>query len=293
MTEETHYLNTRQAAAWLGLSTKTLAHYRVSGEGPVFHWFGNRIRYLRADLEAWAPARLDRGRRHLPCGSSAMRGTANGRRRPACWVRTRLTTAGMAVTAVAGAVLAGVDVALAASDTTFAGSLDTVTDMVSGTGGRLAAALAVGAALVGSVLRFNAMQLLGAVSAGQRIGLGPVFGADAETGNRAEAAREAWQEEAEREAQRLADWLKGESGPERQHGLNSRTVTQRQLLLSPEADACAHDGPLRGRKLTGTLYAARYWFLRYFRSPSATLMVPRSGVSSSCFAGLSPLEVLV
>ena len=60
-------------------------------------------------------------------------------------------------------MLLGIDAAWAASDTTFTGPLDTVTDMVSGTGGQLAAALAVGAALVGSVLRFNAMQLLGAV----------------------------------------------------------------------------------------------------------------------------------
>ena len=66
--------------------------------------------------------------------------------------------------------VSGVDAALAASDTTFAGPLGTVTDMVSGTGGQLAAALAVGAALVGSVLRFNAMQLLGAVGVGVGVG---------------------------------------------------------------------------------------------------------------------------
>ena len=48
------------------------------------------------------------------------------------------------------------DVAWATTDTTFAGPLGTVTGIVSGTGGQLAAALAVGAALVGSVLRFNA-----------------------------------------------------------------------------------------------------------------------------------------
>jgi len=80
----------------------------------------------------------------------------------------------LAVAALAPAVAAvvGVDAALAASDTTFSGPLDTVTDMVSGTGGQLAAALAVGAALVGSVLRFNAMQLLGAVGVGVAAGAG-------------------------------------------------------------------------------------------------------------------------
>ena len=58
----------------------------------------------------------------------------------------RLAALGVAAAALALAV----DPALAASDTTFSGPLDTVTDMVSGTGGQLAAALAVGAALVGS-----------------------------------------------------------------------------------------------------------------------------------------------
>ena len=48
--------------------------------------------------------------------------------------------------------------------------------MVSGTGGQLAAALAVGAALVGSVLRFNAMQLLGAVGVAAGAGTGIVTG---------------------------------------------------------------------------------------------------------------------
>ena len=77
---------------------------------------------------------------------------------------------------IAGTVLAlalaGADAALATTDTTFTGPLDTVTGMVSGTGGQLAAALAVGAALVGSVLRFNAMQLLGAVGVGVAAGAG-------------------------------------------------------------------------------------------------------------------------
>ena len=76
--------------------------------------------------------------------------------------------------AVSAAVLGmgGVDVVLATTDTTFDAPLDTVTDMVSGTGGQLAAALAVGAALVGSVFRFNAMQLMGAVGVGVAAGAG-------------------------------------------------------------------------------------------------------------------------
>ena len=73
----------------------------------------------------------------------------------------------------AGALLVlGVDAALATTDTTFGTPLDTVKDIVGGTGGQLAAALAVGAALVGSVLRFNAMQLMGAVGVGIAAGAG-------------------------------------------------------------------------------------------------------------------------
>ncbi len=62
--------------------------------------------------------------------------------------------------------------AWATTDTTFAGPLGTVTGIVSGTGGQLAAALAVGAALVGSVMRFNAAQLAGAVGVGIAAGAG-------------------------------------------------------------------------------------------------------------------------
>ena len=80
------------------------------------------------------------------------------------------------VTALAVAAAAffffGADPVLASTDTTFEDPLDTVTDIVGGTGGQLAAALAVGAALVGSVLRFNAGQLLGAVGVGIAAGAG-------------------------------------------------------------------------------------------------------------------------
>ncbi len=57
MNEMPRYLTPRQAADWLGLSVRTLDRYRASGEGPVFHRFGGRIRYLREDLQAWADAR--------------------------------------------------------------------------------------------------------------------------------------------------------------------------------------------------------------------------------------------
>ncbi len=68
--------------------------------------------------------------------------------------------------------LLSADAGWATTDTTFTGPLDTVTGIVGGTGGQLAAALAVGAALVGSVLRFNAAQLAGAVGVGIAAGAG-------------------------------------------------------------------------------------------------------------------------
>ena len=80
------------------------------------------------------------------------------------------TLAAFAFTALA--LLFGADAAFASTDTTFQGPLDTVTGMVGGTGGQLAAALAVGAALVGSVMRFNTQQLLGAVGVGVAAGAG-------------------------------------------------------------------------------------------------------------------------
>ena len=51
------YLSTRETAAVLGLRPRTLDRYRVSGEGPVFHKFGARVCYARAELDAWAASR--------------------------------------------------------------------------------------------------------------------------------------------------------------------------------------------------------------------------------------------
>ncbi len=93
--------------------------------------------------------------------------SAGARTAPGATLRT-VAAAGLAVVAV----LASADAALATTDTTFGSPLDTVEGIVGGTGGQLAAALAVGAALVGSVLRFNAMQPMGAVGVGIAAGAG-------------------------------------------------------------------------------------------------------------------------
>ena len=98
-------------------------------------------------------------------GTRGLLASVTGGSRQAC-------RAGALMVIAAAVVLAGSDLALATTDTTFGGPLGTVEDIVGGTGGQLAAALAVGAALVGSVLRFNAMQLMGAVGVGVAAGAG-------------------------------------------------------------------------------------------------------------------------
>ena len=97
---------------------------------------------------------------------------AGGRRKKRAG--TAGTTAGTMAVVLAALTAAAVfpEIAGASTDTTFKGPLDTVEGIVEGTGGQLAAALAVGAALVGSVLRFNAMQLMGAVGVGVAAGAG-------------------------------------------------------------------------------------------------------------------------
>ena len=69
------YLDTPQAAALLGLSPRTLEGYRVSGGGPPFLTYCNRIHYLRSDLDAWA---LE-GRRRSTSDDGSAAGADDGR----------------------------------------------------------------------------------------------------------------------------------------------------------------------------------------------------------------------
>ena len=160
MTDERMYLNTVEAGRYVGLSHRTLRRYRVTGEGPLYYRLGGRVRYRRDDLDAWAAKRQEASTSDPGSGDSDGDGP-----------RPVLSVVAVAVLAVT-AVLAGPEAALATTDTTFGNPLDTVENIVGGTGGQLAAALAVGAALVGSVLRFNAMQLMGAVGVGIAAGAG-------------------------------------------------------------------------------------------------------------------------
>ena len=99
---------------------------------------------------------------------------------------------------------------------------------------------------------------------GRRIGLGPVFGADGESADRAAEAEEraARREEAEaaREARRLAEWLKGETDPDHRHGDAARAVTARELMLGSSfaLTAGAGDGPGGTVSLWGRGAASRF-----------------------------------
>jgi hypothetical protein len=53
-------LTTAEAAARLGLATKTLHKWRVHGGGPVFHKFGSAVRYDPGNLDEFAAARAFR-----------------------------------------------------------------------------------------------------------------------------------------------------------------------------------------------------------------------------------------
>ena len=59
------YVNTRQAAAMVGLSPRTMEYYRTTGQGPAFFKLGGRVRYAVSDIERWVRAR----RRYCTGGS--------------------------------------------------------------------------------------------------------------------------------------------------------------------------------------------------------------------------------
>ena len=76
---EQSYVNTRQAAVYLGLSTSTLNRYRVGGEGPAFHRFGSRVLYHRDDLDAWAGERRLRSTSDTAGGARETAWSSRGR----------------------------------------------------------------------------------------------------------------------------------------------------------------------------------------------------------------------
>jgi len=51
------FLRTHDAAAFLGLSGRTLEKHRCTGTGPIFRKLGGRVVYAIDDLETWAAER--------------------------------------------------------------------------------------------------------------------------------------------------------------------------------------------------------------------------------------------
>jgi len=50
------FLNTAQAAFYIGLSRRTLEKMRLTGDGPRFRKHGRYVRYHINDLDAWSEA---------------------------------------------------------------------------------------------------------------------------------------------------------------------------------------------------------------------------------------------
>ena len=71
---------TAAAAERLSLSPRTLELYRRTGEGPAFHRFGSRVRYLDEDLDEWAAARRREGKARK--GGEHRATAGQGRRKP-------------------------------------------------------------------------------------------------------------------------------------------------------------------------------------------------------------------
>ncbi len=60
------YLNTGQAAFYLGLSQRTMERMRTDGIGPAYRKHGNVVRYLIDDLEHWSADRKRRSTSQNP-----------------------------------------------------------------------------------------------------------------------------------------------------------------------------------------------------------------------------------
>ena len=50
--------DTPEAAAYLGVSVPSMNRWRVNGDGPPYVKIGSRVRYRRADLDAWLNQRI-------------------------------------------------------------------------------------------------------------------------------------------------------------------------------------------------------------------------------------------
>ncbi|WP_106640173.1 helix-turn-helix transcriptional regulator [Allosphingosinicella vermicomposti] len=58
------FLNTAQAAYYIGLSARTLEKMRSAGQGPRFRKHGRYVRYHIVDLDAWSEGGTSAARSH-------------------------------------------------------------------------------------------------------------------------------------------------------------------------------------------------------------------------------------
>ena len=70
------FMDTREAAALLGLSPRTLDTYRCTGAGPSYYLLGGCVRYRETDLAAWGAGRGRRRKGDVRAGDGAARRTS-------------------------------------------------------------------------------------------------------------------------------------------------------------------------------------------------------------------------
>jgi hypothetical protein len=64
-------LNEREVSNLYGIPTRTLQHWRQTGEGPIFHRLGRSVRYRKADVEAFIAAGARHSTSVAVCASAA------------------------------------------------------------------------------------------------------------------------------------------------------------------------------------------------------------------------------
>ena len=53
MTAQDQFLDTAQAAHYLGYSMSALEYWRTKSQGPKYYKLNRRVRYKQSDLDAW------------------------------------------------------------------------------------------------------------------------------------------------------------------------------------------------------------------------------------------------
>ncbi|MGX1101565.1 helix-turn-helix transcriptional regulator [Amorphus sp. MBR-141] len=74
------FLNTAQAAFYVGLSARTLEKMRTAGTGPIYRKHGRYVRYHIDDLDAWSEGRTTSAGDAHSSGQSDAPGKPGGQR---------------------------------------------------------------------------------------------------------------------------------------------------------------------------------------------------------------------